>query len=71
MAVSLPPDRKALFMFTTNATARGKWYFFLDESWPYAFGATDCSEKLAMARFVGEWVCKKASHDQVGHMTVM
>ena len=46
-------DRKALFKFTTNATSQGKWYFFLDESWPYAFREADCDKKIAMARFTG------------------
>lgn len=44
-------DRKALFKFTVNATAQGRWYFYLDETWPLAFAETDCDKKIAMARF--------------------
>jgi hypothetical protein len=40
-----------VFKFTINGTSSGGWYFFLDESWGYAYSETDCSKKLAMAKF--------------------
>ena len=44
-------DKKAVFKFTINGTSSGRWYFFLDESWGYAYSERDCSKKLAMAKF--------------------
>ena len=40
-----------MFKFTINGTSSGRWYFFLDESWGYAYSEADCSKKLAMAKF--------------------
>ena len=45
-----------MFNFTVNGTSSGRWYFYLDESWSYAYREIDCGKKLAMAKFSSEFL---------------
>lgn len=44
-------DKQAQFKYTINASSQGKLYFYLDETWDYAYAETDCARRIAMAKF--------------------
>lgn len=50
-----PTDRLAKFKYNINASSQGKLYFYLDETWSYAYAEADCSRRIAMSKFSSEF----------------
>jgi len=61
-------DKHAMFKYTINASSSGRLYFYLDETWGYAYAEPDCDKKIAMAKFSSKGYFEYNRKDLIGGM---